>query len=137
MNNDHAESERRKEQRFKVNEQAIAVLKVGNNFSRLGRIVDVSLSGLAFDYLLMDGVPQQLKRDDEVGEISMNIITEDGHMVLVGAAVQPVNDRLLQREERFFASVPTSRCAVHFNSLSAAQGEQLGEFILQRAVLNS
>ena len=137
MNNDQADAERRKEHRFQVNERAIAVLKVGSRFIRLGRIVDVSRSGLAFDYLLLDGVTPQTKQDDEIGTIYLNILTEDGFMVLAGAAVQPVNDRLLQREERFFAAVPTCRCGVRFDSLSPAQTEQLDEFLLQRAVLNA
>lgn len=55
MGNEQIGTERRCEQRYQVQEQAIAVLKAGSRFSRLGRIVDLSLSGLAFDYLLLDG----------------------------------------------------------------------------------
>ncbi len=133
MRGDQLNTERRKEQRYRVNERAIAVLKVGSRFTRLGQIVDVSRSGLAFDYLLLDGVFAETKPDDAVGEISLNIITEDGFVVLESVAVKPVNDRLLQREERFFATVPTCRCGVSFDNLSADQGKQLGEFLLHHA----
>ena len=137
MGNDQVGTERRKEQRYQVNEQAIAVLKIGSRFTRLGRIVDVSRSGLAFDYLLLDGAAaQKAASDDEVGGIYLNILTEDGFMVLSDVAVQPVNDRLLQREERFYAAVPTRRCGVRFDHLTNGQREQIGKFLLRRSVLN-
>ncbi|MDH4321499.1 MAG: PilZ domain-containing protein [Desulfobulbaceae bacterium] len=133
MRGDQLNTERRKEKRYRVNERAIAVLKVGSRFTRLGQIVDVSRGGLAFDYLLLDGVFAETKMEDVVGEISLNIITEDGFVVLESVAVKPVNDRLLQREERFFATVPTCRCGVSFDNLSPDQGRQLGEFLMHHA----
>lgn len=137
MGNEQIGTERRCEQRYQVQEQAIAVLKAGSRFSRLGRIVDLSLSGLAFDYLLLDGAAPQQRSDDEVGEIYLNILTEDGFMVLSDVVVQPVNDRLLQREERFYAAVPTCRCGVRFDQLTKDQRAQLGDFLLQQAVFES
>jgi len=137
MDNSQADTERRKDQRFMVNERAIAVLNVGASFARLGRIVDVSRGGLAFDYLLLDGATVSTKSDDEVGDIFLNILSEDGSMALDGVLVKPVSDRLLRRQERFFAAVPTCRCGIRFDNLSSAQNEQLDEFILRRAMLNA
>jgi len=125
--------ERRKEQRFRVNERAIAVLKIGSRFTRLGQIVDVSRSGLAFDYLMLDGAVAELQPDDAVGDMFLNIISEDGYLLMESIAVRPVNDRLLHREERFFATVPTCRCGVRFDKLSPGQGKQLAKFLLHHA----
>lgn len=137
MSSDRVGTERRSAQRYQINEQAIAVLKVGSRFTRLGRIVDVSRSGLAFDYLLLDGAVPQKMSDDAVGDIYLNILTEDGFMVMADVAVQPVNDRLLQGGERCYAAVPTCRCGVRFDHLTMDQRNQLGDFLLQQAVLNA
>jgi len=136
MSNTCDGKERRSEQRYRVNEQAIAVLKAGSHFTRLGRIVDVSRGGLAFDYLLLDGATSQ-KMSDDVAGIHLNILTEDGFMIMSDVPVQPVSDRLLQREERFYAAVPTCRCGVRFDDLSVGQRERLGEFLLHQTVPNA
>ncbi|MDH3359898.1 MAG: PilZ domain-containing protein [Desulfobulbaceae bacterium] len=133
MDNEQFGIERRVNRRFKVNERAIAVLNVGSRLTRIGRIVDISRSGIAFDYLLLDGVDQQAGQDDMVGEVSLNILTEDGLMALVNAQVVPVSERLLQSDERFYDSVPTCRCGLKFENLSLVQDDQLGNFILNRA----
>lgn len=136
MGNSQAELERRKDKRFQINERAIAVLNVGTSFARLGRIVDVSRGGLAFDYLLLDGATPPTRPEDEVGEIFLNIITEDGAMALAGISVDPVSDRLLPRRERFFEAVPTCRCGIRFNNPTPDQEKQIGDFLLNRAMLN-
>jgi len=127
-------TERRKEQRFQVLDRAIAILNIGSNSVRLGKIVDVSYSGLAFDYLHLDAKVPKKKLDDEVGELSLNILTEDGCMVLGGVGVRKVNVRSLPREDKVYVTIPTFRCGVHFDGLSSSQKEQLGDFLLRHAV---
>lgn len=137
MNDTQLDTERRQNQRFLVNKRAIAVLNIGASSVRLGQIFDVSRSGLAFDYLHMDTNIPQTKRDDEVGRISLNIINEDGFMVLGGVTVLKANDRFLSRVDESYITVPTFRCGVHFDTLSPFQNEQLVTFLLQQTVYNA
>lgn len=129
----HVPAERRKEQRFRVNGHAIAVLQTESDVFRLGRVVDVSRSGLAFDYLLEDGELPSPKLDDEVGDMILNILSEDGFMMLSGVPVRKINNRMLPRPDDVYITFPACRCGVHFDGLSFTQGVQLVNFLLQHA----
>ncbi len=126
--------ERRRDQRFAVKERAIAVLQVGSRFTKLGRIVDVSRGGLAFDYVPMDVVaPETMVHEDEVGPVVLSILSEEGVMAMRDVFIQTVSDRPLISQMPAFASVATRRCGVRFRDLSMAQRSQLDEFLIRGA----
>ena len=125
-------TERRRDQRFAVRERAIAVLKAGASFTKLGQVVDISRGGLAFDYVLLDAVdPDALSGAEVEVPMVLNILTEDGFMALQGAGIQTVSDRSLAND-RSFSTVQTRRCSVRFRDLTPVQRAQLGDFLLNR-----
>ncbi|MDH5299571.1 MAG: PilZ domain-containing protein, partial [Desulfobulbaceae bacterium] len=114
-------TERRRDQRFAVRERAIAVLKAGASFTKLGQVVDISRGGLAFDYVLLDAVdPDALSGAEVEVPMVLNILTEDGFMALQGAGIQTVSDRSLAND-RSFSTVQTRRCSVRFRDLTPVQ----------------
>jgi len=128
--------ERRKDQRFLIKERAIAVLEVGSRFTKLGRVVDVSQGGLAFDYVPMETASSDAMTVDGAGTepVVLNILSEEGAMALKGVMIQTISDRPLSGDGVSFSAVRTRRCGIQFRSLTDEQRLQLGNFLVQQAV---
>ena len=118
-------SERRKHQRFRLKDLAIAV--PNKPTSQVGRIVNISKGGLAVRYV---------DRDDWAGEAdSIDILINSG-LFLTNIPIQNVNDFEVENQVSF--SIMTERqCCLQFGPLSSEQESRLDEFIRHHGVGNS
>ena len=118
-------SERRKHQRFRLKDIAIAV--PNKPTSQVGRIVNISKGGLAVRYV---------DRDDWAGEAdSIDILINSG-LFLTNIPIQNVNDFEVENQVSF--SIMTERqCCLQFGPLSSEQESRLDEFIRHHGVGNS
>ena len=118
-------SERRKHQRFRLKDLAIAV--PNKPTSQVGRIVNISKGGLAVRYV---------DRDDWAGEAdSIDILINSG-LFLTNIPIQNVNDFEVENQVSF--SIMTERqCCLQFGPLSSEQKSRLDEFIRHHGVGNS
>ena len=118
-------SERRKHQRFRLKDLAIAV--PNKPTSQVGRIVNISKGGLAVRYV---------DRDDWAGEAdSIDILINSG-LFLTNIPIQNVSDFEVENQVSF--SIMTERqCCLQFGALSSEQENRLDEFIRQHGVGNS
>jgi hypothetical protein len=118
-------SERRKHQRFRLKDLAIAV--PNKPTSQVGRIVNISKGGLAVRYV---------DRDDWAGEAdSIDILINSG-LFLTNIPIQNVSDFEVENQVSF--SIMTERqCCLQFGPLSSEQESRLDEFIRHHGVGNS
>ncbi|MBW2471833.1 MAG: PilZ domain-containing protein [Deltaproteobacteria bacterium] len=118
-------SERRKHQRFRLKDLAIAV--PNKPTSQVGRIVNISKGGLAVRYV---------DRDDWAGEAdSIDILINSG-LFLTNIPIHNVNDFEVENQVSF--SIMTERqCCLQFGPLSSEQESRLDEFIRHHGVGNS
>ena len=118
-------SERRKHQRFRLKDLAIAV--PNKPTSQVGRIVNISKGGLAVRYV---------DRDDWAGEAdSIDILINSG-LFLTNIPIQNVSDFEVENKVSF--SIMTERqCCLQFGPLSSEQESRLDEFIRHHGVGNS
>jgi hypothetical protein len=118
-------SERRKHQRFRLKDLAIAV--PNKPTSQVGRIVNISKGGLAVRYV---------DRDDWAGEAdSIDILINSGFF-LTNIPIHNVNDFEVENQVSF--SIMTERqCCLQFGPLSSEQESRLDEFIRHHGVGNS
>lgn len=118
-------SERRKHQRFRLKDLAIAV--PNKPTSQVGRIVNISKGGLAVRYV---------DRDDWADEAdSIDILINSG-LFLTNIPIQNVSDFEVENQVSF--SIMTERqCCLQFGPLSSEQESRLDEFIRHHGVGNS
>lgn len=110
-------TERRKDKRFKVKDPVFAIL---NNSSKMGRIVDISKSGLALRYCENGADYAELNKIDVfksdfsiyINDIKANIISD---FQVIG--------------KMFFGSRDVRQCGVRFEKLSSKQIAQLESLI--------
>ena len=109
--------ERRKFTRFQVQDDAFAALR--GNFTKLGKIYDISLNGLAFRYLA-EKVP-----DETFTRVDVFLAKNEFHMSDIPCKV--VYD---EKQSTFDSNaVSPYRCGLMFNSLQENQQDKL-EFFL-------
>ncbi len=114
-----SQSERRKTKRFKASYGAYAV--VGPETSKLGQIKDISMNGLAFNYLADEA------RSNSAGEL--DIIVRQDCFCIKSIPIQTVSDFELAKENAF-STVRLRQQGVQFGELTSEQSAQL-EFILK------
>ena len=110
-------SERRKHPRFKSRDGAFAVLQ--NRETRLGRVVDVSLGGLAFHYVDGEG-------PNPVATGMLDIFTVGSSVELRRLPVRTLSDIPLGDPA---GEAGVRRCGVAFLMLAPAQRETLGRLM--------
>jgi len=109
--------ERRKHQRFQVQNRVF--VGVGPHFDKVGRIIDVSLGGLAFRYVARGEPPDGL---------SLDIFSADVGFFLRCVPFETVADFEIPNEKPFDL-ITTRQCAVQFGNLTPHQMSQLEYFI--------
>jgi hypothetical protein len=121
--NDKKMVERRKHQRFRVREGVFAVL--GPHSNKIGTIIDISMTGLAFNYI-EDTVDQQDK------SFELNIFLAEDSFHLNNIRFQEITDQRAKKVP--FSSINLRRRGVRFDTLTPAQTSQLGHFIRNHTV---
>ncbi len=116
--NEEGQFERRKHERFHVQEGALAVL--GPHFRKMGQIMDISWGGLSFRYVARD--------EPSEGQINLNISLPDGTFRFHDAPFQTVWDSSTPYDFSFGA-ITFGQCGVRFGQLSDVQTSQLEYFM--------
>ena len=108
--------ERRKHKRFPVTDNAFAVLRFSPASTKIGRIIDISLGGMAFEY----------ENSDEWGDTpkELSILFGDDDFYLEKIQFETISDTIIS-----FSFTETRRRGIKFGDLSASQKEQLNNFI--------
>jgi hypothetical protein len=110
--------ERRKHKRFKVQYGAFAVFQ--SNVKKLGQIIDISRSGLAFRYIANG---ERFKGSDE-----LDILLADNYFHLEKIPFRAISDFGIAGEIPF-NSITTRRCGVRFGELRESQISGIEYFI--------
>jgi hypothetical protein len=113
MNNEGLPSERRRHERFQVKNPAF----VFDSF-RVGKIVNLSMDGLAFTYDGREHWPQ--------GIAALDLLIDE-EIFLNRLPVRVVSDLIIAEESRY--QMVTRQCGVQFGRLSSSQLHQLEYFI--------
>ena len=110
--------ERRKFIRYKVNKDAFAVIRTGDN--KLGRICDVSKGGLSFEYIT--------KGEPSKGLTELDIFTTENDFYLKLLPVQVIMDSTVE-SEHVFSSLEMRRLGVQFGEMTPNQMSKLDYFL--------
>ena len=111
-------SEKRRHVRFKAPENLFAAL--GNSFPKVGKIRDISMGGVAFEY-----IPNE---KEETGTTHVDIFLSGNGFYLSKIPCEAVYD-IHQKAPLFgshdFSSIDVNRCGVAFKKLKKENYEQL------------
>jgi hypothetical protein len=120
-------NERRRFVRFQVKSPAYAAL--GHNFDKVGKIKDISVAGLAFEYI---------SGQDSMGEMAqVDILLLDGeiHLSKLPCTVAYEHDvRKHDTLRRFGRPLVTKQCGVKFGNLAENQRTQLENLITRHTL---
>ncbi|MCB2183711.1 MAG: PilZ domain-containing protein [Desulfobulbaceae bacterium] len=105
--------ERRKHKRFIMRDGTYAFLRPPAN--KLGQIIDISMSGLAFSYFSTNGASLE--------SAGLDVLADEG-VFLENLPIKTVNDFVLPNEQPFSQITMRRRC-VKFKSLSREHKEHL------------
>jgi c-di-GMP-binding flagellar brake protein YcgR len=114
--------ERRKSARRPVVDDAYAAL--GKNYTRVGKIINICIGGLAFEYI----TGESDTHEDE----KLDIFISDYHFSLYNLPCSVVYDialRVPNLKSRIKDLLTTRRCGVRFHHLSASQRQKLQAFV--------
>ena len=118
-------SERRKYTRFLAEEDVYAAL--GTNFNKVGKLKDISIGGLAFEYI--DSTEYCAQDSSRVA-----IFHSHNEFYLLYLACREICDLPLSAENedpQFNRQYVIHRCAIQFEDITAKQRKQL-EFFINR-----
>ena len=110
-------TERRKFRRLLPRDLTFAVFRP--HFSNLGKVKDISIGGLALEYVL--------KETQNAGSSEIDIFLTDDFFYLRRIPSKTIYDREIDEESR---SVKTMRCGLQFGDLTPTQKSQI-EYFLQ------
>jgi hypothetical protein len=110
--------EKRKFTRFRVQDDAFAALR--GDFTKVGRIYDISLNGMAFRYLA-EKIPKETFTH-------VDIFLTDNGFHLTGAPCTVIYDVREPTYSKFNEVLPY-RCGIKFGSLKEKQQKKLEFFI--------
>jgi hypothetical protein len=117
MTNTKARSEDRKHKRFRAREGVFVMLKP--SLTHVGRLVDISMGGLAFDYVVDSVLPKP--------PAELEIFVKGGTFRLNGI---PCKEIWAETTDESRATAITRRkCGVRFGELTDQQKAKLKEFI--------
>ena len=117
---EEVETEKRKFRRFLAQDMAFAVFRP--HFSKLGKIKDISGSGMAFEYVTFEGAKE------DSGEIDLFVSGARFHLPRMPA--QTVYDNSVANDHYSFSPfVERRRCGVKFGELTEEQNTQLRHFL--------
>lgn len=108
--------ERRKHKRFPIKENAFAVLRFTPSSTKIGRIIDISMGGMAIEY------ENSEEWEDTPKELS--ILFGDDDFYLEKINFETVSDNFIS-----YSFTETRRRGIKFGKLSDNQSSQLKNFI--------
>ena len=116
-------SERRKYTRFLAEEDAYAAL--GINFTKVGKLKDISIGGLAFEYI---GCTENCVQDSSI----VTIFHSHNEFHLPNLACRFIYNLSISAENddfQFIRQYTIQRCAIQFGDITAKQRKQLEFYI--------
>jgi hypothetical protein len=121
-----SKTERRKFRRYQTYGDAFAVIE--SDIRKMGKIVDISLGGLAFQYIGNGKVPPSASY--------LDIFSSADRFHLGGIPFTTISDFAVKGQSSF-AGIQMRRLGVRFVRLTNAQESSLGEFFRTEANLES
>jgi hypothetical protein len=116
--------ERRKHNRYQVQDGAFAALISGSN-AKLGLISDICEEGLAFRYVVDNSDAETECADNSC---TLDILFDAEGYFLESIPCTTIWERPLQYEDSF-SHMAVKKCSVHFGPLTSEQREKLTYFI--------
>jgi hypothetical protein len=116
-------TERRKYKRFQVAKRALVVTRP--YYTRMGRIMDVSMGGLSFSYLESRQTSQE--------SFQLDVLSEDFSALVRELPFEIVSERHDETGPFSSGSTPVKRCRVRFKGLTGQQKSGLQSFIEKHA----
>jgi hypothetical protein len=107
--------ERREHERFKTQEGLFV-----NAASSFGKITDISLGGMAFNYINWH------QETDKEGRLD---IYQDGHDLLTDIPFKVLSENKIE-DKRYSSLVSLKQCRIQFKSLDSKQKSKLADFML-------
>ena len=120
-----AQVERRKHQRYKIQNLIIAVPQRSD--SQVARIVNISKGGMAVCYV---------DQKEWLGEAKEIDILLNSSFFMTSIPIKSIRDFTVNNQAAF-SIIRERQCCLHFGSLSPAQESLLDEFIMNYSVGNS
>ena len=117
MSTDKAFVERRKHKRYLTRDGTYAVLRPPAN--KIGKIIDISLSGLAFSYFSTNGAPMECP--------GLDLLADEG-LCMENMPYTLVDDCIIPNEQPF-SQITMRRHCIQFNGLTEEHKKQLQSFI--------
>ena len=118
--------ERRREKRILLRDGcAYTVIRPPAN--KIGGVIDISLSGLAFSYFSIDGKVQKPERLD---------ILCNGDLVLENIQCETVNEFAIPNEQPF-SQITMRRCCIKFGSLTPQHIEQIKDMMTNHGIADN
>lgn len=118
---DSVREERRKEERYTVKEGTYALMRQPAN--KIGQIIDISMSGLAFSYLSITS------NDNNKKSAYMDLLAEEG-LLVESLPIVPVSKTIIP-DKHSFSHLNIWRQSVKFEGLSEHQKNLLESIIKQ------
>ena len=123
--------ERRKSRRFMVKEQAFVAFRP--EFTKIGRIRDLSRSGLGCEYLVYKNSGAEVNEEPLSSEIDLIVTDNTFYASRIPCTV--VYDTEIVKNKASFADITENRhCGLEFGELSEEQNKQLEVFISNYSV---
>ncbi len=129
-------TERRKYKRYKAKEGAFAAINPNNCHHRIGQITDISMGGLAFNYIQdndYDTGEKQKYIDEQKSENSLLLLSSFGYYV-EDIPFKTVED-IEVNEHISFSSIKLRKQRIKFNSLTSKQTFDLNSYLKHNAIM--
>ena len=121
-----AQAERRKHRRFRMQDIAFAVLR--DHVSKVGQIMDISMSGLSFQYIVNGGSLE--------ASFELDILLANHGLCIEKVRFKKVSDFQIPNKSPF-SPLLMRRCGVRFEELTLEQRSQLEDIIRKHALNDS
>lgn len=112
--------EKRSTPRYRAQDNVFAALDFG--FTKVGRLIDISISGASFEYFMFDNIAIEPK-----GEI--DIFVSGRQFYLAGVPYELVYNQSEIHTSPYTSSLVTSKCGLRFGELSKKQLKGLDSLI--------
>lgn len=122
--------EKRRCRRYGTTDGTQAFVVVRPQFKKLGALKDVSLCGLGFQYVLMDG---QKPLSDKSAPVKIDLFISNNGFYLPKVSCKLAYDRLVENE--FSAGcMRFCHCGLEFDEITEEQTNQINYFLAQYTV---
>jgi len=115
--------DRRKAVRFQPRKSTFVALRP--EFARLGKVMDISSSGLRFQYLIPEENPV------EKGRVALDLFIGNEGYYLPDIPCETVYERKLERRGADALGLENRQCGIKFKPLNRAQADKLDIYLRQ------